>query len=225
MSVKIDAEHEVHVEPCPLCHSAPHDRQRDRGERDLEEIRRRSRDGCEPREGRLPDREQLVDRREEPGAADEAVASVAERKPEPDEEVDDRREREDQGVLRSDVADVLHPCQPCLEEREAGLHEDHEDRCDDHPDRAGRDGEFLGAHSLSTSSSACPVLLCVTLGHADIQQMPSPLTCPVRAASTIACEHVGRDLVADDEGHQAFGRKRDSNTRPRYSCVIPRSRP
>ena len=93
--------------------------------------------------GACPIGEQLVDRREEARAADEAVAPVAEREPEPDEEVDDRREREDQGVLGRDVADVLHPRQPRLQEGEARLHEDHEDRRDDHPDRAGREGKSL----------------------------------------------------------------------------------
>src|SRR3954469_6234987 len=35
----------------------------------------------------------------------------------------------------------------------------------------------------------------------------------------------GASASATTKVSSAFGRKRDSNTRPRYSCVIPRSRP
>ena len=104
------------------------------------------------------------------------VAAVAERDAEADEVVDDRDDPENEHVLGRDVADVLHPCQPRLEEREAGLHEEDEDRREDDPDRARRERELLGCHTRSTSSSRAPVRLWVTLLTGDIQQMPSPLT-------------------------------------------------
>ncbi len=150
------AEGEVHPELRALGHCPPDDRQRDRGERDLEQVAGRSRDRAEPRERRLPDREQFVDRREEARASDEAVAAVAERNPEADQVVDDRRDAEDEHVLGRDVADVLHPRESGLEKRESGLHEDDEDRREDHPDRAGGESELSEAHTASTSSKLAP---------------------------------------------------------------------
>ena len=148
-----DPEHDVHPEPRPLGHRAPDDRERDRRERHLEEVAGRAGNRREPRERRRPDGEELVHGRHEAGAADEPVAAVAEGETEADEVVDDRDHAEDQNVLGRDVTDVLHPRQPCLEEGEAGLHEEHEDRREDDPDRARGKRELLGAHTRSTSSS------------------------------------------------------------------------
>src|SRR5207244_4424229 len=55
--------------------------------------------------------------------------------------------------------------------------------------------------------------------------MPSPDSLPLRAASAIAAT-IGSALSSSTmKTSSAFGRKRDSNTRPRYSCVTPRWRP
>ena len=105
------------------------------------------------------DREQLVRRGREPRAADEPVPAVPERDPEADEVVDERRDPEHQHVLRRDVPGVLHPRQPRLEEREAGLHEHDQNGRDDDPDRARGDGQLLVRHTRSTSSSLSPVRL------------------------------------------------------------------
>ena len=76
------------------------------------------------------------------GAADGgalAVAEVrlhvepAERQREADEEEADEAEAEDGEVRAHDVGRVLGPAEAGLDEREAGLHEDHQDRPDDHP--------------------------------------------------------------------------------------------
>src|SRR4051794_25345952 len=57
------------------------------------------------------------------------------------------------------------------------------------------------------------------------QQSPSPDSLPLRAASTIAAVTSSRCRSATTKTSIAFGRNRDSKTRPRYSCVTPRSRP
>ena len=133
-----DAEGEVDPELRALGHRAPHDRERDAGEHDLEQVAGAARDLREPVVRLLPDRRQLADRREEPGRADQRVA-VAEREPEADRPVDERAEREDQHVLAGDVTGVLHPRQARLEEGEPRLHEHHQHRGDDDPD--GRCGD------------------------------------------------------------------------------------
>ena len=105
------------------------------------------------------------------------------------------------------MADVLHARQAGLEEREARLHEDHEDRREDDPDRAGCEADFLETHTVSTSSSFAPVRLWVTWLTGEAQQMPSPAEWPVRAASTIAAITPSAMLVADDERHQRLRQK------------------
>ena len=55
--------------------------------------------------------------------------------------------------------------------------------------------------------------------------IPSPDSLPLRAASTIASATASAISSRTRNISRAFGRKRDSNTRPRYSCVIPRCRP
>ena len=47
----------------------------------------------------------------------------------------------------------------------------------------------------------------------------------MRAASTIASITGAASSSATTNVSRAFGRNLDSNTRPRYSCVIPRWRP
>src|SRR4051812_23220772 len=60
---------------------------------------------------------------------------------------------------------------------------------------------------------------------AELQTRPSPDSLPVRAASTIAASTASAISSFTTKVRTAFGRKRDSNTRPRYSCVMPRWRP
>jgi hypothetical protein len=146
-----DAEDEVDPQLRPLGHRAPDDRERDAGEDDLEQVAGRARDLGEELERLLPDRDHRLDRGEEARRADEAVA-VAERDPEADGPVDDRRDAEDQHVLAGDVAGVLHPRQARLEEGEAGLHEHDEDGGDDHPDGARRDQQVVLRHWGSSRS-------------------------------------------------------------------------
>src|SRR6266536_1125880 len=55
--------------------------------------------------------------------------------------------------------------------------------------------------------------------------MPSPDSCPDRAASVIAATTAGAISSSTMNASRAFGRKRDSKTRPRYSWVTPRWRP
>src|SRR3954451_21907176 len=57
------------------------------------------------------------------------------------------------------------------------------------------------------------------------QQRPSPDSLPLRAASTMAAVTSSTCRSATTKTSIAFGRNRDSKTRPRYSCVTPRSRP
>src|SRR5215208_2657839 len=114
---------------------------------------------------------------------------------------------------------VLHPCQPRLEEGEPGLHEHHEHRGDDYPDRVDGDQEVCVLHRTT------PVLLCLTFEMGLVQTRPSPDSLPLRAASTIASTTARTAWSSTTKVRSAFGRNRDSNTRPRYSCVIPRWRP
>ena len=201
-----DAEDEVDPELRALGHRAPDDRERDAREHDLEQVAGRARDLREEVERLLADGDHRVDRREEAGRAAEPAA-VAERDPEADHPVDDRAEPEDQDVLAGDVAGVLHPRQPRLEEGEAGLHEHHEDRRDDDPDRARRDQQILVLdcccdHPTSTSSrlQTCSVVRDVLDGRRPDE--------PVARLVAAACG--GRDrrddrfglLVVDDEDEQ-----------------------
>src|SRR5436190_2833155 len=219
-----DAEDEVDPQLGPLGHGAPDDRQGDAGEDDLEQVRACSRDRREERVRRLPDRQHCVDRGREPVRADDAVP-VAESDPEADQPVDERADPEDEDVLAGDVRGVLHPRQARLEEGEAGLHEHDQDRGDHDPDRVGGDQEIRVAHLASTASSARPVRLCVTLSMRLVQTRPSPDSLPLRAESVIAPTTAGATSSSTMNVSSAFGRKRDSKTRPRYSCVTPRWRP
>src|SRR5205807_7023166 len=142
-----------------------------------------------------------------------------------DEVVDDRRERADQDVLGGDVPDVLHARQPRLEEREAGLHEHDEHGGEDDRCRAGCDGKLVPRHPTSTSSSGMPVRLCMTWPTGVVHTSPSPDSYPLRAASVIAARTRSTRSSSTTNSSSAFGRKRDSKMRPRYSCVIPRCRP
>ena len=63
------------------------------------------------------------------------------------------------------------------------------------------------------------------VGTGDAHTIPSPDSLPERAASTIAWMTSSAFESSTTKTSNAFGRKRDSNTRPRYSCVMPRCRP
>ena len=82
---------------------------------------------------------------------------------------------------------------------------------------------FLGTdlHLLSRR----PVRLWNTCSTGVDQTRPSPDSLPLRAASTIAATASSTIASETTNVSSAFGRKRDSKTRPRYSCVTPRSRP
>src|SRR5204863_5575240 len=224
-----DAEDDVDPELRALGHRAPDDRERDAGEHDLEEVAGRTGDLTEPVERLLPDGDHLVHRGEEAGVADEGAA-VAEGEAEADGPVDERAEAEDEDVLAGDVAGVLHPREARLEEREACLHEHDEDGGDDHPDRARRDQQVPvldggGDHPTSTSSRRRPVRLCVTFSIGVVQTIPSPDSLPLRAAAAIAATTPSTLSSSTTKTRSAFGRKRDSKMRPRYSWVTPSWRP
>src|SRR6185312_3294718 len=136
-----------------------------------------------------------------------------------------RADPEDEDVLAGDVRGVLHPRQARLEKGEAGLHE-HDEDCRDHdPDRVGGDQEVCVAHLVSTSSSVRPERLCVTFSTRLVQTSPSPDSLPERAESAIASTTAVAISSSTMNVRRAFGRKRDSKTRPRYSWVTPRWRP
>ena len=151
-----DAEDEVHPQLRPLCHRSPDDCECNPSKDDLEEVARACGNRREPGERSRADREQVIDARREARAADETRAAVSERESVSDEVVDDGADREDEDVLRGDVPDVLHPREPCLEEREARLHEHHENRGYNHPDRARCDGEVDRRHSYHLLDVAGP---------------------------------------------------------------------
>src|SRR2546425_1375962 len=65
----------------------------------------------------------------------------------------------------------------------------------------------------------------MTFDTSHVHTSPSPDSLPLRAASTIASTTVSAIEVSTMNTSSALGRNRDSNTRPRYSCVTPRSRP
>src|SRR5262249_10203629 len=182
---------------------------------------------------RLADRRQLVHRREEAVRADQRAA-VAECEAEADGPVDDRADAEDEDVLPGDVAGVLHPRETGLEEREARLHEHHEHRGDADPDRRCRDEQILvgdgsdhptSTSAASTTEGASPVRLCVTCSTFVVHTRPSPDSLPLTAASAIARTTASTFSSSTMKMSSAFGRKRDSKMRPRYSCVTPRCRP
>src|SRR5918994_257744 len=220
-----DAEREVDPELRPLRHRAPDNRERDRGEYDLEEVRGAGGNRSEPGKRLGADREQLIRRGSEPRSADEPVPAVPERDSEADEVVNERRYSEHQHVLRRDVPGVLHPRQARLEERETSLHEHDQNGRDDDPDRARGDDQLLGRHTRSTSSSLRPDRLWVTFPTGVVQTIPSPDSLPLRAASEIAATTPPAISSATTKVRTAFGKNRDSKVRPRYSCVIPRWRP
>src|SRR5204862_343429 len=113
-----------------------------------------------------------------------------------------------------------------LEEGKAGLHEHDQDGRDDDPDRAGRDQEIVVSdHGTSTSSRRSAVRWWVTLPAGVVQTIPSPDSLPERAASAIVATTRSACSSATTKTSSAFGRNRDSNTRPRYSCVMPCCRP
>src|SRR4029077_6160262 len=110
--------------------------------------------------------------------------------------------------------------QPRLEEGEARLHEHDEDGRDNDPEGVGGDQQLVVGHPRRS-----PVRWWTTLATGDDQQSPSPEEWPVRAASAIAATTCSARASSTSEARGAFGKKRDSNVRPRYSCVPPRSRP
>ncbi len=139
-------------------------------------------------------------------------------------------DREDDHVLPRDVRGVLHARETGFEESESGLHEDHEQGRGDQPDRADGDEELIRRwlHSRYTSTnsrSGIPVRLWVTFETCDVQTRPSPDSCPLRADSAIAATTRSASPSRTMNVSSALGRNRDSNTRPRYSCEIPRCRP
>ena len=217
-----DAEREVDPQLRALRHRPPYDRERYTGEHDLEEIRARAGNRGEERERRLADSEHRADRREEAVHPDHAV-TVSEGERETDCPVDDRADAEDEDVLAGDVSRVLHPRESRFEKCEARLHEHDEHGRDHDPDGVDSDEEIAGLHRASTiSSSRVPVRLCVTLSSREVHTSPSPDSLPLRAESTIASTTAGASSSRTTNVSCAFGRKRDSNTRPRYSCVTPR---
>ena len=154
--------------------------------------------------GRLADREQLVARGEEATRPDEAVA-VAEGDSEADGVIDEGADGEDQDVLAGDVRRVLHARQTGLQEGEARLHEHHEDRREDDPDRVRRDQEVLVTHRRSTSfSSFAPVLLWVTFSTVDRPDEPvAGFVAAARRVRDRLHDRVG-ELVLDDERRGAL---------------------
>src|SRR5690349_9806290 len=204
-----DAEDEVDPELGPFGHRAPDDRERDAGEDDLEQVGAGAWDRREERVRRFPDRQHRVDRRREAVRADDAVA-VAERNSEADKPVDERADSEDEDVLAGDVRGVLHSRQARLEEGEAGLHEHDEDRI---------------GHGGATAARDRPVGLCMARSMRLEQTSPSPDSLPLRAETAIAATTAAAISSSTMNVSRAFGRKRDSNTRPRYSGVTPRWRP
>ena len=72
------------------------------------------------------------------GQAEGRVAEAAEGEREADEEEADEAETEDGEVGRHHLGGVLLLGESGLDEREAGLHEDHQDGADDHPEQVGR---------------------------------------------------------------------------------------
>src|SRR5207248_9229589 len=109
------------------------------------------------------------------------------------------------------------------EKGEAGLHEHHEHGRDDNPEGVRGDQELRVAHAAR--SSGRPVRWWMTFSTGVVQTSPSPDSLPLRAASAIVSATSAANESSTTNVSSAFGRKRDSNTRPRYSCVIPRSRP
>ena len=218
------AEGEVDPELRALCHGAPDDRERDAGENDFEEVAGARRNRAEEAERRRGDPQEGVGTRKEARRADDRVP-VAEGKAEADRPVDERADPEDEDVLAGDVGGVLHPGEAGLEEGESRLHEHHEDRRDDDPDSVRSDQQVGCLHLASTSSRRAPVLLCVTSWMGEVQTRPSPAGLPLRAASAIASTTASARASSTTKTSSAFGRKRDSKTRPRYSCVMPRCRP
>src|SRR5439155_2230309 len=215
------AEGEVDPELRALRHRAPDDCERHAREHDLEQVRAGSRDRGEERERRRADRQQSAHRREEPVRPDQRVA-VTERDPEADRPVDERRDSENEDVLAGDVCRVLHPRQARLEKRESSLHEHDENGRDDDPDGVDRDQQVARLHRTSSSSSLIPVRLWVTFSTRLVQTSPSPESLRLRAASAIADTTAGAIPSSTTKVSSALGGKRDSKTRPRYSCVTPR---
>ena len=58
-----------------------------------------------------------------------------------------------------------------------------------------------------------------------VQTIPSPDSLPLLAASTIAATTSSARSSSTTKTRRAFGRNRDSKTRPRYSWISPRCRP
>src|SRR5207244_9956138 len=114
----------------------------------------------------------------------------------------------------------LHPGQRRLEERETGMHAHDEDRRDDDPEGVGGDRQLVVSHPRRS-----PVRWWTTFAAGEVQQRPSPEEWPLRAASAIAETTRSASASSTRNVSRVFGRKRDSNVRPRYSCVTPRSRP
>src|SRR5262249_57501612 len=90
-------------------------------------------------------------------------------------------------------------------------------------DRVHGQQEIRVAHAAW--SRGRPVRWCVTCATGVVQTRPSPLSLPLRAASATVAATSAASSSATMKISSALGRNRDSNTRPRYSCVIPRSRP
>jgi hypothetical protein len=123
-----DGVDEVALELRALRHGPGHDRGRGRGERGLEEELGRD------VEALGADAVDAVDAEAAPAepAAEQLAVAVGDR-------VADQEERQDAGggvheVLHHDVADVLGPRHAGLEQREADLHEEHEDAGDEDPE-------------------------------------------------------------------------------------------
>ena len=133
----------------PLQGGAPHDRQRDRAEHELEEQERRRADvvGLQEREllRRLGRHGAHV--QEEPGVTrDRPRAAEGER--EPDRPVRKRGDREVRQDLRDPGAGVLGAREADLQEGEARLHEHHEHRRHDHPGGVQAGDGFLERRSV-----------------------------------------------------------------------------
>ena len=73
---------------------------------------------------------------------------------------------------------------------------------------------LLSSSDLHLLEAAVPVRWCVTLKTGVVQQIPSPDSWPVRAASTIASTTASASSSRTTNVSCALGRNRDSKTRP-----------
>ena len=157
-----DRVDDVDAELDALQRGAPDDRQRDRAEGELEEPLRLDRGVGEAQTvGKNAVCGSAEVAQEESGVADDLART--EREGEADGPVTNRGDREVDEDLRDDRAGVLSAREADLQERESGLHEDHEDGRDDHT-------HMLLMPTLSVSDSDTTARCCVRRGKARGRQ-------------------------------------------------------